>query len=67
MLRAGFKPAILRNPRWWRSDVFAENLKGLHLKRRPVFVSAMETALHLCNWTDITLHAPYLHLTKVRG
>ena len=31
---------------------------------RPVFVSAMETALHLCDWTDITLHAPYLHLTK---
>ena len=24
----------------------------------------METALHLCDWTDITLHAPYLHLTK---
>ena len=27
-------------------------------------MSAMETALHLCDWTDITLHAPYLHLTK---
>ena len=24
----------------------------------------METALHLCDWTDITLRAPYLHLTK---
>ena len=24
----------------------------------------METALHLCDWSDITLHAPYLHLTK---
>ena len=31
---------------------------------RPVFVSAMETALHLCDWQDITLHAPYLHLSK---
>ncbi|MGA2935313.1 MAG: 7-cyano-7-deazaguanine synthase QueC [Methanomicrobiales archaeon] len=31
---------------------------------RPAFVSAMETALHLCDWTDITLHAPYLNLTK---
>ena len=31
---------------------------------RPVFVSAMETALHLCDWHDLTLHAPYLHLSK---
>ena len=22
------------------------------------------TNLHLCDWHDITLHAPYLHLTK---
>jgi 7-cyano-7-deazaguanine synthase in queuosine biosynthesis len=31
---------------------------------RPSFVSAMETALHLCDWHDLTLHAPYLHLSK---
>jgi len=31
---------------------------------RPVFVNAMETALHLCDWHDLTLHAPYLHLSK---
>jgi 7-cyano-7-deazaguanine synthase len=31
---------------------------------RPSFVNAMETALHLCDWHDLTLHAPYLHLTK---
>jgi 7-cyano-7-deazaguanine synthase in queuosine biosynthesis len=31
---------------------------------RPVFVSAMEKALHLCDWHDLTLHAPYLHLSK---
>ena len=37
---------------------------GSSTKVGPVFVSAMETALHLCDWTDITLHAPYLHLTK---
>ena len=24
----------------------------------------METALHLCDWHDLTLHAPYLHFTK---
>ena len=24
----------------------------------------METALHLCDWHDLTLHAPYLHLSK---
>jgi 7-cyano-7-deazaguanine synthase len=31
---------------------------------RPVFVSAMETAFHLCDWNDLILSAPYLHLTK---
>jgi 7-cyano-7-deazaguanine synthase len=31
---------------------------------RPVFVSAMETALHLCDWNDLVLHAPYLYMTK---
>jgi 7-cyano-7-deazaguanine synthase in queuosine biosynthesis len=24
----------------------------------------METALHLCDWVDLTLHASYLHLSK---
>ena len=24
----------------------------------------METALHLCDWHDLTLHAPYLHHSK---
>ena len=31
---------------------------------RPPFVSAMSTALHLCDWNDIVLHAPYLYMTK---
>jgi len=31
---------------------------------RPVFVSAMETALHLCDWKDLTLRVPYVHFTK---
>jgi len=31
---------------------------------RPVFTSAMETALHLCDWSDLILHAPYVYLTK---
>jgi len=31
---------------------------------RPVFVSAMETALHLCDWEDLTLRVPYVHLGK---
>jgi len=31
---------------------------------RPVFVSAMETALHLCDWKDLTLRVPYVHLSK---
>jgi 7-cyano-7-deazaguanine synthase len=24
----------------------------------------METALHLCDWHDLPLHAPYLHLSR---
>jgi 7-cyano-7-deazaguanine synthase len=31
---------------------------------RPAFVSAMATALHLCDWNDLVLHAPYLYMTK---
>ena len=31
---------------------------------RPAFVSAMTTAMHLCDWNDIVLHAPYLWLSK---
>jgi len=31
---------------------------------RPVFVSAMATALHLCDWNDLELHVPYLQLSK---
>ena len=31
---------------------------------RPVFVSAMTTAFHLCDWHDVTLHTPYLFMTK---
>jgi 7-cyano-7-deazaguanine synthase len=31
---------------------------------RPAFVSAMTTALHLCDWNDVVLHAPYLRLSK---
>ena len=31
---------------------------------RPVFVNAMETALHLCDRPTFTFHAPYLHLTR---
>ena len=38
--------------------------KGSSTKGGLVFVSAMETALHLCDWHDVTLHAQYLHLTK---
>ena len=31
---------------------------------RPVFVNAMQTVLHLADWNDIILEAPYLYLTK---
>ena len=31
---------------------------------RPVFVSAMETALHLCDWHDLILKVPYLYYSK---
>jgi len=31
---------------------------------RPVFVSAMTTAFHLCDWNDLELQAPYLLLSK---
>lgn len=31
---------------------------------RRVFVSAMQTAFHLCDWNDLTLHVPYLFLDK---
>jgi 7-cyano-7-deazaguanine synthase len=31
---------------------------------RPPFVSAMATALHLCDWSDIILQAPFLYMTK---
>ncbi|MFA5236616.1 MAG: 7-cyano-7-deazaguanine synthase QueC [Methanoregula sp.] len=31
---------------------------------RPVFVSAMTTALHLCDWNDVVLHVPYLDISK---
>ena len=31
---------------------------------RPAFVSAMATALHLCDWNDLVLHAPYLWMSK---
>lgn len=31
---------------------------------RPAFVSAMTTAFHLCDWSDIILDVPYLHMTK---
>ena len=31
---------------------------------RLAFVSAMTTALHLCDWNDVTLHAPYLMISK---
>ena len=31
---------------------------------RPEFVSAMTTALHLCDWNDLVLHVPYLWLSK---
>jgi 7-cyano-7-deazaguanine synthase len=31
---------------------------------RPVFVSAMTTAFHLCDWNDLTLSAPYLNMSK---
>ena len=31
---------------------------------RPVFVSAMETALHLCDWKDLTLRVPYVRMSK---
>ena len=31
---------------------------------RPVFVSAMETALHLCDWNDLTLRVPYVRMSK---
>jgi 7-cyano-7-deazaguanine synthase len=41
---------------------FAPLLEKVSLE--DLFVSAMEKALHLCDWHDLTLHAPYLHLTK---
>ncbi|MDI6720142.1 MAG: 7-cyano-7-deazaguanine synthase QueC [Methanomicrobiales archaeon] len=31
---------------------------------RPVFVTAMQTAFHLADWSDLILEAPYLYLTK---
>jgi 7-cyano-7-deazaguanine synthase len=31
---------------------------------RPVFVSAMTTAFHLCDWHDLILEVPYLFRTK---
>ncbi|MFZ0006176.1 7-cyano-7-deazaguanine synthase QueC [Methanoregula sp.] len=31
---------------------------------RPAFVSAMTTALHLCDWNDLVLNVPYLWLSK---
>jgi 7-cyano-7-deazaguanine synthase len=31
---------------------------------RPAFVSAMSTALHLADWSDLILEVPYLYLTK---
>ena len=31
---------------------------------RPAFISAMETALHLCDWNDVALEAPYQDWTK---
>jgi 7-cyano-7-deazaguanine synthase len=31
---------------------------------RPVFVSAMATAFHLCDWNDVILQVPYLYWTK---
>jgi len=31
---------------------------------RPVFVSAMTTAFHLCDWNDLVLQVPYLFLSK---
>jgi len=31
---------------------------------RPVFVSAMETALHLCDWKDLMLRVPYVRMSK---
>ena len=31
---------------------------------RPAFVDAMTAAFHLCDWNDLVLSAPYLHLTK---
>ncbi|WP_232385637.1 7-cyano-7-deazaguanine synthase QueC [Methanoregula boonei] len=31
---------------------------------RPVFVSAMSTAFHLCDWNDLVLQVPYLMLSK---
>jgi 7-cyano-7-deazaguanine synthase len=31
---------------------------------RPAFVSAMTTAFHLCDWSDLVLEVPYLYLTK---
>jgi len=49
------------------SDVFYGAHAGDHTiypDCRPVFVSAMTTAFHLCDWHDVTLHAPYLFMTK---
>lgn len=31
---------------------------------RPEFVEAMQRALHLCDWSDVTLWVPYLHVSK---
>ncbi|MDD1702564.1 MAG: 7-cyano-7-deazaguanine synthase QueC [Methanoregula sp.] len=31
---------------------------------RPVFVSAMTTALHLCDWHDVYLQVPYIRMSK---
>jgi 7-cyano-7-deazaguanine synthase len=31
---------------------------------RPAFVSSMQTAFHLCDWNDLRLEAPYVHMSK---
>ena len=31
---------------------------------RPAFVSAMATAFHLCDWSDVILEVPYLYKSK---
>lgn len=31
---------------------------------RPVFVNAMQIAFHVCDWQDLLLYVPFLHLSK---